>query len=291
MANIASFTGTCSTLTTTTASPTTPTIATTTTTIATTSASYSATASPCSSLPATLSRPASLCGASSGYESATTRSSHLGPHYSSHNMPRSNSPELKYNTLKPLRRRKHKQAHSRFYSLRLCRKHSEAAAAVAATTNDTKATRRSYQLYAIPIVKSCPHKNNAIAGSTSTIATTLRETPDTTPTSTLSRSKGSSPLPTPPPTPPLTSPPSSPRGRKISSINKCFTKIPPIPAPRTKKTDPSRHTYQNVPPPVFPSRNKAKTPSPLTKLKVCHLIITINENINESFQILRLLTR
>lgn len=267
------------------------------------STANSGTVSPCSSQPASLSRRTSLCGASSGYESATNRSSHLGPHYSPNNMPRTNSPEPKYNTLKPLRRRKHKQTHSRFYSLRLCRKHSEAAAAAAAaaaTALSSKSptslttSRRNYQLYAIPIVKSCPHKSpnnvlgNPLTSSNSTIATTLRSTtPDLTPTSSLGRSKPSSPLPTPPPTPPSVSPPDSPTTRKAISTedtsNNAGTKIPPIPAPRSKKTDPSRHTYQNVPPPVFPSRNQktdiiapsspSSPSSTITKHKVCHSLM------------------
>lgn len=164
--------------------------------------------SPCPSrLP---SRTASLCDASSGYES--TRS-HLGPHYSDYNVPRNNSPVPKYNSLKP-RRRKHKR--SQFYSLRLCRKHENA--------------HRKYQLYAIPIYK-CPHKS----GSTSTIATIVRtDTPSLTAQSTAESSLDAG--------------------------------TPPIPAPRkNRKTDPSKHTYQNVPPPIFPPKNAAT----LTKIKVC----------------------
>ncbi|XP_076632490.1 neuromusculin isoform X2 [Colletes latitarsis] len=149
---------------------------------------HSAPTSPCSSRP--LSRTASLCDGSSGYES--TRS-HLGPHYSDYNMPRSNSPVPKYNSLKP-RQRKHKR--SQFYSLRLCRRHEN--------------VHRKYQLYTIPIYK-CPHKN----GSTSTIATTIVRSETT----------------------------------------------PPIPAPRNpRNADPSKHTYQNVPPPVFPTRNASSLP-------------------------------
>ncbi|XP_043278897.1 uncharacterized protein nrm isoform X3 [Venturia canescens] len=292
------------------------------------STTNSGTVSPCSSQPASLSRRTSLCGASSGYESATNRSSHLGPHYSPNNMPRTNSPEPKYNTLKPLRRRKHKQTHSRFYSLRLCRKHSEAAAAAAASAaaalsskspTSLSKSRRNYQLYAIPIVKSCPHKsainaaNNLLTGSNSTIATTLRSTtPDLTPTSSLGRSKPSSPLPTPPPTPPNVSPPDSPATRKdVSNDNTTSnyfgTKIPPIPAPRSKKTDPSRHTYQNVPPPVFPSRNKktditalsstSSSSSTITKHKldpgiyVATALVHVNrESIEQPVQLSRILS-
>ncbi|XP_076393663.1 neuromusculin isoform X6 [Megachile rotundata] len=153
--------------------------------------------SPCASRPA--SRTASLCDVSSGYES--TRS-HLGPHYSDYNVPRNNSPVLKYNSLKP-RRRKHKR--SQFYSLRLCRRHEN--------------QHRKYQLYAIPIYK-CPHKNS----STSTITTIVRS-----PSSTAID-------------PPVQ--------------NQSAASAPPVPAPRKcKKTDPSKHTYQNVPPPVFPPKN------------------------------------
>nr|XP_034174880.1 uncharacterized protein LOC117601811 isoform X7 [Osmia lignaria] len=156
--------------------------------------------SPCTSRPP--SRTVSLCDASSGYES--TRS-HLGPHYSDYNVPRNNSPVLKYNSLKP-RRRKHKR--SQFYSLRLCRRHENH-------------QHRKYQLYAIPIYK-CPHKN----ASTSTIATIVRS--DTTSTATNRSGENQSSQSTP----------------------------PPVPAPRKcKKTDPSKHTYQNVPPPVFPPKN------------------------------------
>lgn len=159
--------------------------------------------------------------------------SHLGPHYNVYNVPRSNSPVLKYNTLKP-RRRKQKHA-QQFYSLRLCRRHEN--------------IRRKYELYAIPIYKTCPHRSD----STATIATIVRSMEDT-PSLTLSpsislmsRSAPSTPIPPSPST-------------------------PPIPAPRTsKKTDPSKHTYQNVPPPVFPPKNAS-----LPKLKVCQLLIIYN---------------
>ncbi|XP_076648932.1 neuromusculin isoform X4 [Halictus rubicundus] len=167
--------------------------------------------------PPPLSRTTSFCDGSSGYES--TRS-HLGPHYSDYNMPRSNSPVPKYNSLKP-RRRKHKR--SQFYSLRLCRRHENA-------------HNRKYQLYAIPIYK-CPHKNS----STSTLATIV--TPDT-PSLTNRQSAGSS----------------------QSDLATTEATTPPIPAPRrSRKTDPSKHTYQNVPLPVFPPKNaslpKTKTDS------------------------------
>nr|XP_033342895.1 uncharacterized protein LOC117229999 isoform X6 [Megalopta genalis] len=166
-----------------------------------------------------LSRTTSFCDASSGYES--TRS-HLGPHYSDYNMPRSNSPVPRYNSLKP-RRRKHKR--SQFYSLRLCRRHEAA-------------QNRKYQLYAIPIYK-CPHKNS----STSTLATIV--TPDT-PSSTNRRSPDSS-------------------SRSDLAVKETAAG-PPVPAPRrSRKTDPSKHTYQNVPLPVFPPKNaslpKTKTDS------------------------------
>ncbi|XP_015602867.1 uncharacterized protein LOC107271413 isoform X4 [Cephus cinctus] len=166
---------------------------------------------------------------SSGYGS--TRS-HLGPHYSPNNMPRNNSPEPRYNTLKP-RRRKHK---AQFYSLRLCRRHQN--------------THRNYQLYAIPIYKSCPHKN----ASTSTIATTLRSS-EVSPTSTITRTSiaGISNLAQ------SDVPNSTMSISNVSGdfLNESSTVLPPTPAPRTRKTDPSRHTYQNVPPPVFPMKNLA----------------------------------
>ncbi|XP_070160276.1 titin isoform X5 [Polyergus mexicanus] len=181
---------------------------------------HSFTTSPCSSRPP--SRAVSLCDGSSGYESTM---SHLGPHYNVYNVPRGNSPVLKYNTLKPRRR---KQKHSQqFYSLRLCRRHEN--------------IRKKYELYAIPIYKTCPHRSD----STATIATIVRSMEDT-PSLTLSqgsinlmsRSAPSTPIP-PSPT------------------------MPPIPAPRTsRKIDPSKHTYQNVPLPVFPPRNAS-----LPKLK------------------------
>ncbi|KAH0948157.1 hypothetical protein HN011_006125, partial [Eciton burchellii] len=184
----------------------------------------SVTASPCSSRPP--SRAVSLCDGSSGYESTM---SHLGPHYNVYNVPRSNSPVLKYNTLKP-RRRKQKQHSQQFYSLRLCRRHEN--------------IRRKYELYAIPIYKTCPHRRT---DSTTTIATIVRSMEDvpsltlsqaSTSTSLTSRSAPSTPIPPSPTT-------------------------PPIPAPRTsRKTDPSKHTYQNVPPPVFPPKNAS-----LPKLK------------------------
>lgn len=166
--------------------------------------------------------------------------SHLGPHYNVYNVPRSNSPVLKYNTLKPRRR---KQKHSQqFYSLRLCRRHEN--------------IRRKYELYAIPIYKTCPHRSD----STTTIATIVRSLEDT-PSLTLSqgsvslisRSAPSTPIPSSPTT-------------------------PPIPAPRmSKKTDPSKHTYQNVPPPVFPPKNAS-----LPKLKVCRLLMIYNRNLPAS---------
>ncbi|KAL0102954.1 hypothetical protein PUN28_018335 [Cardiocondyla obscurior] len=159
--------------------------------------------------------------------------SHLGPHYNIYNVPRSNSPVLKYNTLKPRRR---KQKHSQqFYSLRLCRRHEN--------------IRRKYELYAIPIYKTCPHRSD----STATIATIVRSMEDapsltlsqgSASISLISRSAPSTPIP-PSPTTPTPTP------------------TPPVPAPRTsKKTDPSKHTYQNVPPPVFPPKNAS-----LPKLK------------------------
>ncbi|XP_029166567.1 hemicentin-1 isoform X2 [Nylanderia fulva] len=183
---------------------------------------HSFTASPCSSRPP--SRAVSLCDGSSGYESTM---SHLGPHYTVYNVPRGNSPILKYNTLKPRRR---KQKHSQqFYSLRLCRRHEN--------------IRRKYELYAIPIYKTCPHRSD----STATIATIVRSMGEAP--STLSLSQRSINLTTR--SAPSTPIPSSP------------TLTPPIPAPRTsKKIDPSKHTYQNVPPPVFPPRNAS-----LPKLK------------------------
>ncbi|EFN82322.1 Titin [Harpegnathos saltator] len=179
---------------------------------------HSVTTSPCSSRPP--SRAISLCDGSSGYES--TRS-HLGPHYNIYNVPRSNSPMLKYNSLKPRRR---KQKHSQqFYSLRLCRRHEN--------------IRRKYELYAIPIYKTCPHKSD----STTTIATIVRSMEDA-PSLTLSQSASVS-LTRSAPSTPIPSP------------------TPPVPAPRTpRKTDPSKHTYQNVPPPVFPPKDAS-----LPKLK------------------------
>ncbi|XP_024889775.1 hemicentin-1 isoform X5 [Temnothorax curvispinosus] len=186
---------------------------------------HSITTSPCSSRPP--SRAVSLCDGSSGYESTM---SHLGPHYNVYNVPRSNSPVLKYNTLKPRRR---KQKHSQqFYSLRLCRRHEN--------------IRRKYELYAIPIYKTCPHRSD----STATIATIVRSMEDA-PSLTLSQASASISL-TSRSAPATPIPPSSPSA------------APPIPAPRTpKKTDPSKHTYQNVPPPVFPPKNAS-----LPKLKL-----------------------
>ncbi|XP_033342891.1 neuromusculin isoform X2 [Megalopta genalis] len=173
-----------------------------------------------------LSRTTSFCDASSGYES--TRS-HLGPHYSDYNMPRSNSPVPRYNSLKP-RRRKHKR--SQFYSLRLCRRHEAA-------------QNRKYQLYAIPIYK-CPHKNS----STSTLATIV--TPDT-PSSTNRRSPDSS-------------------SRSDLAVKETAAG-PPVPAPRrSRKTDPSKHTYQNVPLPVFPPKNASL---PKTKLDLATYVATV----------------
>ncbi|XP_050579366.1 hemicentin-1 isoform X4 [Bombus affinis] len=170
------------------------------------------------------SRTASLCDASSGYES--TRS-HLGPHYSDYNMPRNNSPVLKYNSLKP-RRRKHKR--SQFYSLRMCRRHENN-------------VHRKYQLYAIPIYK-CPHKN----GSTSTITTIVRSGTPSLSTNQSDQNQN------------FNESSNESRSNKDQSdekqSNPTVAPPPPIPAPRKlKKTDPSKHTYQNVPPPVFPPKN------------------------------------
>ncbi|CAK9799519.1 hypothetical protein ANTQUA_LOCUS2131 [Anthophora quadrimaculata] len=168
------------------------------------------------------SRTASLCDASSGYES--TRS-HLGPHYSDYNMPRNNSPVLKYNSLKP-RRRKHKR--SQFYSLRLCRRHEN--------------MHRKYQVYAIPIYK-CPHKN----GSTSTITTIVRSDTPSLPTN--QNQTQTSPNET-------SQNETSKNHSTENDSSQATTNAPPIPAPRKyKKTDPSKHTYQNVPTPVFPPKN------------------------------------
>lgn len=165
---------------------------------------HSGGSSPSSSRPP--SRPASICGGSSGYGS--TRS-HLGPHYSSHNMPRSNSPELKYNSLKP-RRRKHK--HAQFYSLRLCRRH--------------QTTHQNYQLYAVPIKNICPHKEKGKEKCETAISS-------------------------------LT----------IDSNEESF-ESPPIPAPRTRRLiHPSEHTYQNVPPPVFPQN--INNSAAIKQTKVC----------------------
>ncbi|XP_071569298.1 hemicentin-1 isoform X2 [Temnothorax nylanderi] len=184
---------------------------------------HSITTSPCSSRPP--SRAVSLCDGSSGYESTM---SHLGPHYNVYNVPRSNSPVLKYNTLKPRRR---KQKHSQqFYSLRLCRRHEN--------------IRRKYELYAIPIYKTCPHRSD----STATIATIVRSMEDA-PSLTLSQASASISL--------------TSRSAPATPIPPPSPSAPPIPAPRTpKKTDPSKHTYQNVPPPVFPPKNAS-----LPKLK------------------------
>ncbi|XP_048512815.1 titin isoform X2 [Athalia rosae] len=204
----------------------------------------SGTSSPSSSRPPsrTASRPTSratsLCGGSSGYGS--TRS-HLGPHYSPNNMPRSNSPELKYNSLKP-RRRKHK--HAQFYSLRLCRRH--------------QTTHHNYQLYAVPIRKSCPHNKESGTngptcddneernrGGTSTIDARSNEQDET-------------------------------------AVLKVPKNSPPIPAPRTRRvTDPSQHTYQNVPSPIFPENNNNSCHGSTTK----NMIKTANlYNYQEHYQ-------
>lgn len=194
------------------------------------------------------SRPNSrLGGLSSGYESSTTRS-HLGPLFSEHNMPRGNSPEPRYNSLKPRRRKQHKEHRSatQFYSLRLCRKHQqhhhehldeEEGAPLSSSVPGVRPrkARKNYQLYAIPIYRSCPHKSL-----------------DSTPTSTISR---------------VTSRATS----RATSRDTDFeddedpgtASPPPVPAPRhPKKSDPAEHTYQNVPPPVFPQDSKLKVRPP-----------------------------
>lgn len=172
----------------------------------------------------------SLCDASSGYES--TRS-HLGPHYSEYNVPRNNSPVLRYNSLKP-RRRKNKR--SQFYSLRLCRENAQ--------------LHRKYQLYAIPIYK-CPHK---AAESASTITSIVRSS-DTTLSASRNRSNDEE------------EEEETEENKGEPGIEKRSQKPPPVPAPRKcKRTDPSKHTYQNVPTPVFPAKN---TPLLLDGAKVC----------------------
>ncbi|KAK1135641.1 hypothetical protein K0M31_000228 [Melipona bicolor] len=158
-------------------------------------------------------------------------------------MPRNNSPVLRYNSLKP-RRRKHKR--SQFYSLRLCRRHE----------NDA---RRKYQLYAIPIYK-CPHKND----STSTIATIVRSGTPSLSTNQSDQNERSSNE---------TSNESRSSKEQQSGENRSqrstAAPTPPIPAPRKlRKTDPSKHTYQNVPPPVFPPGNAS-----LPRTKVCRLLV------------------
>lgn len=256
-------------------------------------------------------------------------------------MPRSNSPELKYNTLKP-RRRKHR--HSQFYSLRLCRKHEAAAAA-----SSSSLSHRNFQVYAIPIYKTCPHKN----GSTSTIATSIRSA-ECTPTSTLTRSSRetikSEIIETKTIKHEMIEENSQKKkinstkkmqrieinnsqeinaerlnfdntkvemrinlknrksdekvnmekinleqinlerinselieGKRISCGKKAMMKkevvksttttttTPPIPAPRTRKTNPIEHTYQNIPPPVFPEKSNTAC-----KLKVCRPLILLN---------------
>ncbi|XP_078046874.1 neuromusculin [Augochlora pura] len=181
------------------------------------------------------SRTTSFCDASSGYES--TRS-HLGPHYSDYNMPRSNSPVPRYNSLKP-RRRKHKR--SQFYSLRLCRRHEATA----------QQQNRKYQLYAIPIYK-CPHKSSS---STSTLATIV--TPDTPTTA-----KRGTPV-------------SGQSDGAVAAETAALVAVtaPPVPAPRrSRRTDPSKHTYQNVPLPVFPPKNASL---PKTKLDPATYVATV----------------
>lgn len=250
---------------------------TTTTTTVTTAAS-----SPSSS------RAPSLCSdkngvtttASSGYESSSRSSSHLGPHFEENNMPRANSPEPRYNTLKP-RRRKLRQHAAQFYSLRICRKHHEHThhchyhhhllhhhsgrlhhphrdrPSLQEFCQQFGTTRRgstgSLQMYAVPILRtsSCKHSlSKSASNSTSTLATTLPRSAESTPTS--SRKFDLSSLETeeelPPPLP------------------------PPIPAPRaTKKTDPSEHTYQNVSPKV----NKDAMTSTDSFLDVCRPLILL----------------
>ncbi|KZC13798.1 Hemicentin-2, partial [Dufourea novaeangliae] len=98
------------------------------------------------------------------------------------------------------------------------------------------AHNRKYQLYAIPIYK-CPHKN----GSTNTLTTIVRSD-----------------------TPSLTSHQSMPSCQTEPAATK-IAATPPVPAPRKcRKTDPSKHTYQNVPPPVFPPKNASSLPKTKT---------------------------
>lgn len=234
--------------------------------------------SPCSSRPG--SRAASLCngigggGNSSGYEStsataAVNARSHLGPHFSEHNMPRANSPEPRYNSLKPRRRKQHqyqRQA-AQFYSLRLCKKHQqyhnhhhhrqsrnnsglrhlrsdEENEGDDNATTKTKESRK-YQLYAIPIYRSekCPHSGGSSRKSlqrssfnSSSKSLSLRSLEYcSSPTSTLSRTTSEQTVDV-----------------ALADLDD-DNATPPVLVPRiTDKTDPSKHTYQNVPSPVYP---------------------------------------
>lgn len=239
--------------------------------------------SPTCSNSSPLSRATSLCAGSvadsaagsagsSGYESTP---SHLGPHYSYHNMPRNNSPELKYNTFKPRRRKQLNHSHQ-FYSLRLCRKHKN-------NNNDDnnnhqqkqlvkleqQQQRCNFQLYAVPIIKSCPHKSQNIKNNINSISTTDEST-TAIPSSNIitipkkdsillkKKSSLSSCLYSPIKSNELLSSSSSTHYKSVIDNSK----VPPVPTPRRRKTDISQHIYQNIPRPIFPTDSA----------KVCRLI-------------------
>ncbi|XP_068993831.1 uncharacterized protein nrm isoform X18 [Neodiprion pinetum] len=80
-------------------------------------------------------------------------------------------------------------------------------------------THHNYQLYAVPIRKNCLHKSGSVEEITDAHIT----------------------------------------GFATVSNEDSKTVAPPVPAPRTRRvTDPSQHTYQNVPPPVFPQNSATK---------------------------------
>ncbi|XP_044589396.1 hemicentin-2 isoform X6 [Cotesia glomerata] len=255
-----------------------------------------------------LSRATSLCAGSagsaasagsSGYESTP---SHLGPHYSYHNMPRNNSPELKYNTFKPRRRKQLNHSHQ-FYSLRLCRKHNNNDDNNNNNNNQQKQVEKleqqrcNFQLYAVPIIKSCPHKIENIKNSISSKSFNSISTVESTTTipssniitipkkdSILLKKKSSlssclySHIKSNELLSSLSSSSSSSSMHYKSVINN--SQVPPVPTPRRRKTDISQHIYQNIPRPIFPMDSAKLDPRHLYihRSCACSLLLT-NERV------------
>ncbi|CAD6244043.1 GSCOCG00013219001-RA-CDS, partial [Cotesia congregata] len=136
--------------------------------------------------------------------------------------------------------------------------------------------RCNFQLYAIPIIKSCPHKSENIKNSISSKSFNSISTVESTTTIPSSniittpkkdsillkkkKSSLSSCLYSHIKSNELLSSSSSLSTHYKSVINN--SQVPPVPTPRRRKTDISQHIYQNIPRPIFPTDSA----------KVCRLI-------------------